>query len=91
MNVDDYFPNGPGRDLVLRDCTTCHSFAPVIMGQRPKARWLSLKEDHKDKTAGASEADYNLEFEYLMEHFNDTKPEPKLPDWFLQAQPGMGE
>lgn len=91
INLDDYFPKGPGRDLVLRDCTTCHSFAPVIMGQRPKARWLSLKEDHKDKASGVVPADYDAEFNYLMENFNDTKPEPKLPDWFLKQQPGIGE
>lgn len=91
INLDDYFPKSPGRELVLRDCTTCHSFAPVIMGQRPKARWLSLKEDHKDKASGVTSADYDLEFDYLMENFNDTKPEPKLPDWFLKQQPGIGE
>lgn len=91
LNLDDYFPKGAGRDLVLRDCTTCHSFAPIITGQRPKARWLSLKDDHKDKASGVSQADYDVEFTYLMDNFNDTKPEPKLPDWFLKQQPGIGE
>ncbi len=91
LNLDDYFPKGAGRDLVLRDCTTCHSFAPVITGQRPKARWSSLKDDHRDKASGVTQADYDVEFAYLMENFNDTKPEPKLPDWFLKQQPGIGE
>lgn len=91
VNLDDYFPKGAGRELVLRDCTTCHSFAPVIMGQRPKARWQSLKEDHRDKASGVTPADYDVIFAYLMENFDDTKPEPKLPEWFLQQQPGIGE
>ncbi len=91
LNLDDYFPTGAGRDLVLRDCTTCHSFVPIITGQRPNARWLSLKSDHRDKASGVNQADYDAEFAYLMENFNDTKPEPKLPQWFIQQQPGVGE
>jgi hypothetical protein len=91
LNLDDYFPKGAGRDLVLRDCTTCHSFVPIITGQRTNDRWLSLKKDHKDKASGVTQADYDEEFAYLMENFNNTKPEPKLPDWFIQQQPGVGE
>ncbi len=91
LNLDDYFPKGASRDLVLRDCTTCHSFVPIITGQRTNERWLSLKKDHKDKASGVTQADYDAEFTYLMENFNNTKPEPKLPDWFIQQQPGVGE
>lgn len=91
LNIDDYLPKGPGRDLMLRDCTTCHSFVPIVTGQRPNERWQSLKIDHKDKVPGTSEADYNAIFAYLMENFNNTKPAPKFPDWFLQQQQGIGE
>jgi hypothetical protein len=91
LNLDDYMPKGTARDLVLRDCTTCHSFVPIITGQRPNARWLSLKQDHKDKASAVSQADYDTEFNYLIENFNDKKPEPKLPDWFIKQQPGVGE
>ena len=76
---------------MLRDCTSCHSFVPIVTGQRPNDRWLSLKNDHKDKTPGVSPADYDAEFAYLMENFNDKKPEPKFPDWFMQQQLGIGE
>lgn len=91
LNMDDYMPKGTGRDLVLRDCTTCHSIVPIITGQRPNARWLSLKQDHRDKASGVNQADYDAEFNYLMENFNNTKPEPQLPAWFIQQQPGVGE
>jgi hypothetical protein len=76
---------------MLRDCTSCHSFVPIVTGQRPNDRWQSLKNDHRDKAAGVSAADYDTEFNYLMDNFNDTKPAPKFPDWFLQAQEGIGE
>ncbi len=91
LNLDDYLPKGAGRDLMLRDCTSCHSFVPIVTDQRPNERWQSLKNDHRDKAPGTSEADYNTVFAYLMENFNNTKPEPKFPDWFLQQQQGIGE
>ncbi len=91
LNLDDYLPKGAGRDLMLRDCTSCHSFVPIVTDQRPNERWQSLKNDHRDKAPGTSEADYNTVFAYLMENFNNTKPEPKFPNWFLQQQQGIGE
>lgn len=91
LNLDDYLPKGVGRDLLLRDCTSCHSFVPIVTGQRPNDRWSSLKSDHKDKASSVSESDYNTVFAYLIENFNNTKPEPKFPDWFVQQQIGIGE
>lgn len=84
-------PPGEGRELLLQNCTGCHSFVPIVTGQRPQERWSSLKEDHKDKAAGISESDYDIIFDYLAENFNDTKPEPQFPQWFLEQQPGIGE
>lgn len=91
LNLDDYFPPGQGRDLVLQNCTSCHSIAPIITGQRTKDRWLNVKSAHTDKVGSMSDSDSTIIFDYLEANFNDTKPEPKLPDWFLQQQSGMGE
>jgi hypothetical protein len=91
LNIDDYLPKGAGRDLMLRDCTSCHSFVPIVTDQRPNERWSSLRKDHRDKAPGSSETDYNMIFAYLMENFNNTKPEPKFPAWFMAQQQGIGE
>ena len=91
LNLDEYFPTGRGRELVLQSCTGCHSFAPIITGQRTKERWESLKSGHRDKAAAINENDYNTLFVYLVENYNNTKPEPKLPEWFLKLQGSTGQ
>lgn len=77
-------PPGKGQTLLLENCSSCHSAVCAVKGQRPAGRWAGLKEDHKDKVTGLSDADMNTLFAYLVENFNDTKPEPKLPPELAQ-------
>jgi|SRR4051812_17207093 hypothetical protein len=81
-NVTEVFPQGPGRDVVLNNCGSCHNLACSAIGQRTSARWESLKESHKDKV---TDADAAAAFSYLQSHFNDANPEPKVPPKFLQG------
>ncbi|WP_455388592.1 hypothetical protein [Petrachloros mirabilis] len=91
LNLDDYMPAGAGRDLLLQNCTGCHSFVPIITGQRTRTRWESIRVAHKDAVKALDDKDYGAIYDYLEENFNDTKPEPKLPEWFVQSQTGTGE
>jgi mono/diheme cytochrome c family protein len=77
-------PPGKGQSLLLENCSSCHSAVCAVKGQRPAGRWAGLKEDHKDKVTGLSDADMNTLFAYLVENFNDTRPEPKLPPELAQ-------
>jgi len=81
----DLFPPGPARALALDNCATCHNLACATIGQRPNARWDSLKKSHAEKVSGLSDADLNAVFEYLKTNFNDSKPEPKVPPKFLEG------
>jgi len=78
------FPPGPGRELVLNSCGSCHSAACAARGQRTAERWDSIKKDHKDKLTGSSSEDLNVMFSYLKANFNDTKPEPQIAAELLQ-------
>ena len=78
------FPAGPGRELVLNTCGSCHSTACAARGQRTAERWDSIKKDHKDKLTGSSREDLNVMFSYLKANFNDTKPEPQISAELLQ-------
>ena len=78
------FPSGPGRELVLNTCGSCHSTACAARGQRTAERWDSIKKDHKDKLTGSSSEDLNVMFSYLKANFNDTKPEPQIAAELLQ-------
>jgi len=78
------FPPGPGRELVLNTCGSCHSTACAARGQRTAERWDSIKKDHKDKLTGSSSEDLDVMFSYLKANFNDTKPEPQIAAELLQ-------
>lgn len=78
------FPPGPGRELVLNTCGSCHPAACVARGQRTAERWEGIKKDHKDKITASSADDLNVMFTYLKANFNDTKPEPQIPAELLQ-------
>ncbi len=78
-SVDALLPTGKGRDLLLSNCTSCHTFTCSITGQRTAGQWANLKNGHRENVSSVSDADYDALFAYLESNFNDTKPEPKLP------------
>ena len=78
------FPPGPGRELVLNSCGSCHSAVCAARGQRTAERWDSIKKDHKDKLTSSSSEDLNVMFSYLKTNFNDAKPEPQIAAELLQ-------
>lgn len=80
VDLDKIFPQGAGRDMMLSDCVACHSFVCSVIGQRSAGHWETIKKGHRDKTPGLSDEDYDTLFAYLAESFNDTNPEPELPE-----------
>lgn len=77
--INDIFPAGPGRDLILNNCTSCHTYVCVVKGQKTAGHWEQIKTGHRDRVPSLSDADYNTLFTYLGGNFNDIKPEPRLP------------
>ncbi len=80
--VADIFPPGPARDQVLNNCASCHNVACAAIGQRTPERWDSLKASHRENVANA---DLDLIFGYLSEHFGADDPEPRVPPAFLEG------
>jgi hypothetical protein len=81
--LNELFPEGLGKPLVLESCGSCHAIGCSAIGQRTEARWENLKEDHRDKVASLSEQELETVFGYLNEHFGAAKPEPRVPPHFL--------
>jgi mono/diheme cytochrome c family protein len=81
-NVAEVFPAGPGRDLVMNNCTSCHNVACSAIGQRTPDRWDSLRDAHRERVTGA---DVDAIFTYLKTNFGPDKPEPKIPPAFLEG------
>ena len=84
FNINTLFPPGPGHDLTLSTCGTCHPVPCVARGQRTMESWAAIKEGHKDKLTNMSVGDQDAVFAYLRENFNNTKPEPKIPPEAIQ-------
>jgi hypothetical protein len=80
--MDEIFPPGheTERDLVIYTCGSCHAWVCAVIGQRPVEHWTTVQATHKDKASGLDDEEYTLLFDFLAENFNDTKPEPDLPE-----------
>ncbi len=77
--LKDIMPPGPGRDLALENCGTCHNAGCVVIAQRTVDYWGAIKKNHQVNVPGMSEADYDTLFTYLETNFNDQKPVPDMP------------
>jgi cytochrome c5 len=82
--VADIFPEGPGKQLVLSNCASCHAVACTAIGQRPEGRWNELREAHREHVPSLSEEELTATFAYLSENFSANQPEPSVPPQFLQ-------
>lgn len=85
VNVDELFPQGPGRQLVLDNCMSCHSMAPIVVSQKTKAEWNQLAIVHRDKVSRLSDEEFNQLMDYLIATFNPSHPVPQLPEELLSG------
>src|SRR5262245_60116630 len=85
LNIDEIFPRGRGRDLLLNNCTTCHTFVPIVVLQMTREAWERNSRDHRERVKGLSDADFKTLYEYLTANFNPNRPVPKLPQELLDT------
>jgi hypothetical protein len=85
VNIDEIFPAGRGRDLLLNNCTGCHTFVPIVVLQMTKEAWQRNSRDHRGRVAALSDADFKTLYDYLITNFNPDRPVPKLPQALLDT------
>ncbi len=85
LDMDKIFPPGKGRDLVLYNCTACHSFVRIVNGQRTQDAWEVVRRSMRSRVSGLGDREYDELFAYLEANFNDSKPVPSLPDWLSSS------
>jgi len=85
IDVDAIFPSGPGRTLVLNNCTSCHVFTPIVVLQMNELQWNRSAREHHDRVANLSEAEFATLYDYLKANFNPDKPVPQLPQALLDS------
>lgn len=75
------------RQVLLNDCTTCHTFVPIVMQSFDENGWRGLLTRHVENgrvTQVPAEQIENLRL-YLAENFNGDLPPPELPPALLET------
>jgi mono/diheme cytochrome c family protein len=74
-----------GRELILYNCTTCHSFGPIVLQQFDEGGWRGLLARHRERVAQLTDAQVDTIRTYLTANFNDTMDPPEVPAALLEA------
>ncbi|MEX2482454.1 MAG: hypothetical protein WD928_16470 [Gammaproteobacteria bacterium] len=75
------------RDLILNNCTVCHSFVPIVMQQFDSEGWTGLLERHVGggRVNQLSPEQVQSIHDYLTANFNGELPPPELPPALLST------
>jgi hypothetical protein len=85
VNLDEIFPPGEGRDLVLNNCQNCHTFVPIVVLQMEEAAWTRNSIDHRERVTQVSDEDFKKIYTYLKANFHPGRPVPTLPKELLDT------
>lgn len=88
LNLYEIFPAETGQNLVFDNCLGCHSIRFIVLGQKTHDQWEGVKTRHVGWVSALNEDQLKLLFLYLEQNFNPTKPEPHLPQWYLELMIG---
>jgi hypothetical protein len=69
LGADDKFPDGPGKTVLMKVCTQCHSADPIATLQRTKDEWKDTIDAMKGYGAEASDEDLGIILDYLVKNF----------------------
>lgn len=73
------------RNLILNNCTTCHTFVPIVLQQNDAGAWNGLLDRHRDRAGHVSEEEFETIREYLIANFNDDLQPPEVPPQLLET------
>lgn len=66
---NDILPEGPGKDVVVRACTSCHQAPQVVARPRSAQEWDETIAKMVDRGARLTDAEYDAVYAYLARHF----------------------
>lgn len=85
VDIDEIFPAGPGRELLLNNCQNCHVWVPIVILQMDEAAWFRNSLEHRGRVEGLSDEEFELLYDYLSSTFTPDRPIPELPPALLEA------
>ncbi len=85
FNIRDVFPAGPGRQLVLDNCQSCHVLVPILVLRMDSAAWHRNGIEHRERVEGLNDDEFELLYDYLASTFTPDRPIPELPAALLDT------
>lgn len=85
VDMDAIFPAGEGRDLVLNNCQSCHTWVPIVVLQMNEEEWNRWAVEHRGRVGGISDEEFATLHAYLIENFNPNTEVPELPPALLES------
>jgi len=68
-SAQDTLPDGPGKEQVLRVCSTCHEPAKATSVKLTREGWIETIDRMKAFGAGGSDEEFAAVLDYLATHF----------------------
>jgi mono/diheme cytochrome c family protein len=67
--ADDQFPDGPGKAVLLKVCTQCHSADSIAEQHRTRDEWKDTVDAMKGYGAEATDEELATILDYLVKNF----------------------
>ena len=90
LNINDYLPPGPARDIVINACANCHSLVRILLNRRPREGWESFLNSHEGAVILPEETMKSL-LEYFAANFGPDDPLPEIPPELAGPGSSVGE
>lgn len=74
--AQDTLPDGPGKEQVLRVCSTCHEPAKATSVKLTREGWTETIDRMKAFGAAGADDDFSAVLEYLVTHFRGDTVRP---------------
>ena len=85
VDINAIFPAGRGRDLLLNNCTSCHTFVPIVVLQMDQTAWQRNSRIHRSRVPSLTDEEFEVLYQYLAANFNPDRPVPSLPKSLLET------
>ena len=85
VDMDAIFPAGEGRDILLNNCQSCHTWVPVVVLGMNEEEWARWRQEHRQRVPGLSDERFEILYDYLVTNFNPNTPVPDLPPALLES------
>ena len=90
LNITDYFPPGPGRELVITVCQNCHNLVRLLVARKSPQAWEGFVMGHHEAEL-LSEDTKRLVIAYVTANFGPDDPVPQIPTELIWGGPSGGD